>query len=79
MRIVGSASIDNFEYYKFEFQDPDSGEWVFAGRYNTPVEQGVLGQWNSDTVSPGEYDFRLVVVDKTGNFPAPCVIRLRIQ
>ena len=79
VQIVGTATIDNFDYYKFEFQDPISGNWGFISRYDTPVEQGVLGQWNSDTVSPGGYSLRLVVVDQTGNFPEPCVIRLRVQ
>jgi hypothetical protein len=41
--------------------------------------EGVLGSWNSDTVPPGEYEFRVVVVDLTGNFPDPCAIRLLVQ
>lgn len=79
VQISGAAAIENFQYYKFEFQDPTTGNWVFVARYDNNVPQGVLGQWNSDTVPPGEYDFRLVVVDNTGNFPQPCVVRLRVQ
>jgi hypothetical protein len=30
-------------------------------------------------VAPGEYEFRLVVVDAIGNFPEPCVVRLNVQ
>jgi len=79
VQIVGAAATDNFDYYKFEFQDPALGEWVFITRYDNPVQNGVLGSWNSDTVPPGSYQFRLVVVDKTGNFPPPCVINLKVQ
>jgi hypothetical protein len=79
VQITGAAATDNFDYYKFEFQDPASGDWVFVSRFDNPVQNGVLGSWNSDTVPPGEYGFRLVVVDKTGNFPAPCVVNLRVQ
>ena len=79
VQVSGSAAIDNFDYYKFEFLDPASSEWVFISRYDSQVPQGVLGTWNSDTVPPGEYSFRLVVVDNIGNFPEPCVVRLRVE
>lgn len=79
IQVTGAANIDNFDYYKFEFRVPPSGEWSFIARYDNPVPEGVLGTWNTDTVSPGEYDFRLVVVDAIGNFPEPCVIRLIVQ
>ncbi|MCB9076141.1 MAG: hypothetical protein H6631_00960 [Anaerolineaceae bacterium] len=79
VQIMGAAAIDNFQYYKFEFRDPGSGEWVFISRFENMVPSGVLGAWNSDTVPPGDYDFRLVVVDNTGNFPEPCVVRLQVQ
>jgi hypothetical protein len=58
---------------------PGNEEWSFIERYNNAVQGGVLGSWNSDTVAPGEYEFRLVVVDNIGNFPEPCVVRLLVQ
>ncbi len=79
VQIRGAATIDNFDYYKFEFRVPSADEWVFINLYNASVAEGVLGSWNSDTVPPGVYEFRLVVVDQTGNFPNPCVIRLNVQ
>lgn len=79
VQISGAATIDNFDYYKFEFRVPSTNEWVFINLYNASVAEGVLGSWNSDTVPPGVYEFRLVVVDQTGNFPNPCVIRLNVQ
>ncbi len=79
IQVSGVANIDNFDYYKFEFRIP-GGEWSFIQRYDNSVPQlGVLGSWNSDTVVPGEYEFRLVVVDNIGNFPEPCVIRLNVE
>ncbi len=79
IQVSGVAAIDNFEYYKFELRVPGSEEWSFVQRFDNPVSGGVLGSWNSDTVPPGEYEFRLVVVDKIGNFPQPCVVRLIVQ
>jgi hypothetical protein len=78
VQIVGEAVVDSFDYYKFEFRIP-GGSWSFAQRYNTPITSGALGSWNSDTVAPGTYEFRLVVVDTSGNYPAPCVIQLTVR
>ncbi len=79
VQVTGVANIDNFDYYKFEFRVP-GGEWSFIERYENAVPGGgVLGSWNSDTVVPGEYEFRLVVVDNIGNFPEPCVVRLIVE
>ena len=79
VQVRGAAVIDNFDYYKFEFRIPSADEWVFIARFDNSVPEGVLGSWNSDTVPPGAYEFRLVVVDQTGNFPDPCAIRLIVQ
>ncbi|RME76426.1 MAG: hypothetical protein D6784_05860, partial [Chloroflexi bacterium] len=79
IQVTGVAAIDNFDYYKFEFRAPGSNDWSFIVRFDNPVSQGVLGSWNTDTVPPGEYEFRLVVVDKIGNYPDPCVVRLLVQ
>ncbi len=79
IQVSGAAAIDNFDYYKFEFSVPGTGNWNFITRFDAPVAEGVLGNWNTDTVPPGEYNFRLIVVDKIGNFPEPCTIRLIVQ
>ena len=78
IQISGSANIDNFDYYKFEFLAP-GGNWNFIERYNTPVSGGLLATWNTATVPPGQYGFRLIVVDKIGNYPTPCEIKLNVQ
>jgi hypothetical protein len=79
IQVTGSAFIDNFDYYKFEFRVPGGDGWSFIARYDNSVPEGVLGTWNTDTAAPGEYEFRLVVVDTIGNFPEPCTIRLLVE
>jgi hypothetical protein len=78
IQISGSANIDNFDYYKFEFRVP-GGDWSFIERHDNAVPGGVLGSWNTNTVGPGEYEFRLVVVDTSGNYPEPCTVRLLVE
>lgn len=78
IEIFGSANVDNFDYYKVEFLPP-GGSWNFIQSYNSPVADGMLAGWNTDTVPPGEYAFRLIVVDVTGNYPEPCQVNLVVQ
>jgi hypothetical protein len=78
IQVSGAASIEDFDYYKFEFRVPGK-DWSFIESFNNPVSNGMLGSWNTDTVPPGQYDFRLVVVDSVGNYPEPCQIRLIVE
>lgn len=78
IEIYGSANVDNFQYYKVEFLAP-GGSWNFIQSYNSPVADGMIAGWNTDTVPSGEYTFRLIVVDVTGNYPEPCQIKLVVK
>lgn len=73
-QILGSAHIDNFGYYKFEFRHEGVSEWSFLQSFEEPVVDGLLGVWDTSTLSAGKYWLRLVVVNKDGNFIEPCQV-----
>jgi micrococcal nuclease len=77
--IRGSADIDDFDYYKFEFREEAGGDWAFLARFDTRVRDGVLGYWDVSALPAGAYDFRLVVVNRSGNYPEPCQARVVIE
>jgi hypothetical protein len=80
VEIWGSASIESFGYYKFEFQSLSvTDEWHHVYTYEQPVPEGVLGYWNVDPLPAGEYLFQLVVVDSSGNYPPPCQVRVTVE
>jgi len=79
IQIIGSASIPDFWYYKFEFRGNGFGDWTFIQRFDTSINGGILGAWDTRSVPSGNYELRLVVVDKTGNYPEPCVVQLSVQ
>jgi hypothetical protein len=80
VEVRGSASIDNFGYYKFEFQSlATADEWHHVYTGEQPVSDGVLGHWNVEPLPAGPYLFQLVVVDATGNYPPPCQVRISIE
>lgn len=74
----GSADIPNFQYYKFEYRPFGEKEWRFLVRFDRPVTNGTLMEWHTYTVPPGRYEVRLTVVDKTGNYPEPCIVRVYV-
>lgn len=79
VQFTGTANIENFQYYKMELGvGPSPTEWAFLFSRDTPVVDGPLGSWDSATVPPGTYTIRLVVVDRTGNYPPPCQVTLQV-
>jgi hypothetical protein len=77
IQVFGTANIENFQFYKLEFKGVDeASDFHYITGGNAPVVEGLLGVWDTSGLPAGAYQLRLVVVDKTGNFPAPCVTRI---
>ena len=79
VEIKGSANIDNFDYYKFEMRPAGATEWSTLQLFRQPVSEGSLGTWDTSPLPAGDYVFRLVVVDITGNYPPPCEVPVKIE
>lgn len=81
--VRGTANMDRFWYYKFEYRKDDGQEhWItYDGLKTVPVVNGVLGEWDLDALQlpGGWYWFRVVIVDETGNYPPPCEMRLYVR
>lgn len=81
--VRGTANVDNFWYYKLEYRKDDGQEnWItYDGLKYIPVVNGALGEWNLSALQlpKGWYWFRVVIVDRTGNYPPPCEMRLYVQ
>jgi hypothetical protein len=73
--LYGTASLDNFWYYKIEVRADFATIYNFYARSERPVTNGVLGQVDSELFDPGLYWIRLSVVDRNGAInTSPCVI-----
>jgi len=75
--IFGAASIPNMSYWKAEIS-PDGKHWTLLYRSAAPVGGGLLVEFKTGTVPPGTYLMRLLAVDRTGNYPEPCQIRVEV-
>ena len=68
----------NYPYYKFEYRPVGEEAWRFLVRFDQPIAKGTLMEWHTYTVPRGEYELRLTVVDRSGNYPEPCVVKVRV-
>jgi LysM repeat protein len=75
----GTADLTNFWYYKLEFRKDGLDEWHYITGSETPVHSGSLGNWDTRPLANGGYTFRLVVVDRTGNYPPACEIPVQVR
>jgi hypothetical protein len=67
VNIRGTATSNNFAFYKFEFEDARCDKGVcFVADGKRPVTNGALLRWDTRTVPNGTYLLRLVVVDRFG-------------
>ena len=77
--IRGSADIPNFGFYTLEVARPGDVVWLPKQVVQQPVKNNILGTWDTTSLTPGEYMFRLVVTDNLGNELTPCAIRVMVQ
>jgi hypothetical protein len=63
--IGGSASSSDFQSYRLEFRsESQPGDWLLISQSSNPIEEGVLGRWNTFALQPGLYTVRLILVDE---------------
>jgi hypothetical protein len=77
--VVGTASIPNFGFYKFEIKRPDEIVWLTIQAGNVPVTNGKLGDWDTSRLTPGDYQLALVVVDNQAKSSEPCIVQVRVS
>lgn len=83
INILGTASHENFFYYKVEYApgenvDPNDTFYYLADA-RVQVTGGLLTSFNTEVLDNGTYTFKLTVVDNSGNFPPPCTVSVRIE
>ena len=81
VNVLGTAYTDNFAFYRFELNGPQTfGSFATIRDYDQPVSNlGELGQFVPSFYQPGDYQFRLTVFDITNTLKAACTINIRIS
>ena len=79
--IFGTASIDQFAFYKLEY----GVGWLPAvwsaigGPIHSAARDARLAVWDTTALPEGDYTLRLTVVDSSGNYPLPCEVKVYIK
>lgn len=78
VKVIGTADIPNFGFYKYEYSPQGSDNWstILAGR--KAVIDGELGNWDLTELTPGDYVLRLVVFDNINTELPICLIPVRV-
>lgn len=81
LTILGTATHDQFQYYKIEFAPGAgaTGGFVYLAGGQSPVVNGALASVPSSSLPNGPVTLQLVVVDQTGNWPPPCAVTIDVQ
>lgn len=80
VNLVGTATHDQFNFYKVEFApgaDAQQG-FTYLADGRGQVFDGTLASINTRGFANGPWTFQLTVVDLTGNFPDPCRVTLNV-
>jgi hypothetical protein len=76
--LEGTADVPNFGFFKYEFSPRGASLWSTIKANRDPVRDGELGRWDTSTITPGDYELRLVVTDNQGRPLPACVVPIRI-
>jgi hypothetical protein len=79
LTVMGTASHDQFQYYKIEYAPAGTEGFNYLGGGNSPIVNGALLTFDTAALGNGGWTLRLIVVDQTGNFPPPCQVTVQVQ
>lgn len=67
--ITGSTQIEGFSSFElaFSFRDDPTSTWFLINKGAEPIEDGLLGQWDTSPLTDGFYRIRLVVWKTDGD------------
>ena len=79
--IQGSSAVDGFASAElsFAYRNDPSGTWFMIADLDQPVSNGVLTQWDTNAITDGVYDLRLVVTLKDGSQQTAIVSGVRVR
>jgi hypothetical protein len=78
VNITGTAKVPNFAFYKYEVAPLGTQNWATISAEREPKQNEQLGEWNTSSLTNGDYFLRLVITDNVGVSLDPCVIAVRV-
>jgi hypothetical protein len=77
--LQGTVNVTNLGFYKYEVAPLNTNTWATISAGRGEVSNGSLGLWDTTSLTPGDYQLRLVATDNQGNSLPPCIISIRVN
>lgn len=77
--LVGTVDVANFGFYKYEVSSQGVDAWATISAGRETVKNADIGLWDTSTLTPGDYELRLLAVDNQGQSYPPCIISVRVS
>ncbi len=79
--IRGSTAVDRFQYYQIDFAstaDP-AQTWLVIQQSSIPIQDDILAIWDTNSITDGDYNLRLVIFKTDGSQSVVPVMGLRVR
>lgn len=79
--ILGNTDVEGFQSASlfFGYQDDPTQTWFLIAQSDQPVKDGTLAQWDTTTITDGNYDLRLRITRNDGSQEVAIVEGLRVR
>lgn len=81
VQVIGTVQADGFVSYKldFTFMDNPSQTWFTIATGSQPIQDDILGEWDTTVLTDGDYNLRLSVQVQNGSPVIMMVEGLRVR
>jgi hypothetical protein len=76
--ILGTVDFPNLAFHKYEVQRPGDQIWHTLQAVRDPKVDELLGEWETNLLSSGDYLLRVVAIDHQGQIVGSCEIQVQL-
>jgi hypothetical protein len=76
--LIGTVDLPNLGFYKYEIARPGDTAWLTLQAGRGVKHNEALGEWNTISLSPGDYLLHLVATDNKGVDLGACQLQVRV-
>jgi hypothetical protein len=73
-----TVNFPDLGFFKYEYAAVGSEEWMTIAASNENKTDAELNIWDTTTLTPGDYQLRLVATNNLGEALPPCIIPVRV-
>jgi hypothetical protein len=79
--IRGSTAVERFQYFEIVFASTaDSTQtWLLIQQSSIPIQDGILAVWDTNSITDGDYNLRLVIFKTDGSRSEVPVVGVRVR